>query len=278
MSGGGRRGASSAAASARGIHESTDGGKTWKRVVSTPTNGLPHGTMGRIAFDWSRSNPKMLYAQIEVAPDKEPRNLEAEAAAAAARGAGGGGRGAAAAGAGAAGAAGAAGGGAARAGAAGGGGGQGGGRGGQAAAPNPQSSGIWRSADSGKTWEFRSNQNQRPMYFSQIRVDPNNPDIVYVGGVNAQKSTDGAKTFDWPERHGPRGQPRDLDRSAEQPARDVRQRRRLGRLVGRRRDVGSAAAPGRGPALLRVGGHAASLLGLHGPPGQRVMVRAEFDA
>ena len=33
------------------------------------------------------------------------------------------------------------------------------------------------------------------MYFSQIRCDPNNPNTVYVGGVNPQKSIDGAKTF-----------------------------------------------------------------------------------
>jgi len=33
------------------------------------------------------------------------------------------------------------------------------------------------------------------MYFSQIRVDPNNPDIVYAGGVNPMKSTDGGKTW-----------------------------------------------------------------------------------
>jgi hypothetical protein len=134
-------------------------------MAATPTNGLPHGTMGRIAFDWSRSNPKVIYAQIEVAPDKEPKDPAAEAAAAAA---GGGGRGGG-----------------------GGGGGQGGGRGNQP--PNPQTNGIWRSMDGGKTWEFRSNENQRPMYFSQIRVDPNNPDVVYVGGVNSQKSIDGAQ-------------------------------------------------------------------------------------
>ena len=163
-----------------GIHETVDGGKTWKPVKSTPTNGLPRGTMGRIAFDWSRSNPNVLYAQIEVAPDKEP--AEAAPAAAPADPAAAGGRGGAA----GAGAGGGRGGG-------GGGGGQGGGRGG--GAPNPQASGIWRSADKGKTWEYRSSQNQRPMYFSQIRVDPNNPDVVYVGGVNAQKSIDGAKTF-----------------------------------------------------------------------------------
>ena len=33
------------------------------------------------------------------------------------------------------------------------------------------------------------------MYYSQIRVDPNNPENVYVGGLNFSKSTDGGKTF-----------------------------------------------------------------------------------
>ena len=90
-----------------------------------------------------------------------------------------------------------------------------GGRGGGRSRPNPQSNGIWRSLDKGKTWDVPvSNENQRPMYFSQIRVDPNNPDIVYVGGVNPQKSIDGGKTFTPIQRHGSRRQPRDLDRSA----------------------------------------------------------------
>ena len=40
-----------------------------------------------------------------------------------------------------------------------------------------------------------SNENQRPMYFSQIRVDPNNPDVVYLGGVGPTKSVDGGKTW-----------------------------------------------------------------------------------
>jgi len=77
-----------------GIHESVDGGKTWKRLTATAANGLPRGTMGRIDMDWCKTNPKVIYAQIEVASDKEPRNPAAEAAAAAAGGGGGrGGRG-----------------------------------------------------------------------------------------------------------------------------------------------------------------------------------------
>ena len=40
-----------------------------------------------------------------------------------------------------------------------------------------------------------SNENNRPMYYSQIRVDPSNSDTVYVGGLNFSKSTDGGKKF-----------------------------------------------------------------------------------
>jgi len=156
-----------------GLHQSTDGGKTWRKLAG---GGLPRGTMGRIGLDWSRSNPNVIYAQIEVAADKEPPAPAGAAPPAGGRGAG----------------AGAAGGGA---GAGGGGFGGGQGRGGPPPPPDPTTSGIWRSADKGKTWTFMSNQNQRPMYYSQIRVDPNNETVVYVGGVQPAKSTDGGKTF-----------------------------------------------------------------------------------
>src|SRR6185369_821101 len=63
------------------------------------------------------------------------------------------------------------------------------------APPNPKRSGVWRSDDKGKTWRIVSNENNRPMYYSQIRVDAKNPEIVYVGGLNFSKSTDGGKTF-----------------------------------------------------------------------------------
>jgi photosystem II stability/assembly factor-like uncharacterized protein len=148
-----------------GLYESTDGGRTWKKQSG---NGLPRGTMGRIALDFSRSNPNVVYAQIEVAADREPAPAGGAAAPAGGRG-----------GAGAAGA--------------GGGGGAGGGRG--EAPADPTRSGVWRSSNGGRSWTYMSSQNQRPMYFSQIRVDPTNPDIVYVGGVGPMKSTDGGKTW-----------------------------------------------------------------------------------
>src|ERR1041384_4082375 len=60
---------------------------------------------------------------------------------------------------------------------------------------DPKKSGVWRSDDKGKTWHIVSNENNRPMYYSQIRVDPTNPENVYVGGLNFSKSTDGGKKF-----------------------------------------------------------------------------------
>ena len=61
--------------------------------------------------------------------------------------------------------------------------------------PDPKRSGIWRSDDKGKTWRFLNNTNDRPMYYSQVRVDPANSEIVYTGGAPFFKSVDGGKTF-----------------------------------------------------------------------------------
>ena len=61
--------------------------------------------------------------------------------------------------------------------------------------PGPQGSGIWRSDDKGATWKLTSDQNGRAMYFSQIRVDPKDPDTVWALERTLYKSTDGAKTF-----------------------------------------------------------------------------------
>ena len=55
--------------------------------------------------------------------------------------------------------------------------------------------GVYASRDRGDTWEKLSGTNPRPMYFSMIRVDPNNSERVYVGGQNLMRSDDGGRTF-----------------------------------------------------------------------------------
>jgi photosystem II stability/assembly factor-like uncharacterized protein len=57
--------------------------------------------------------------------------------------------------------------------------------------------GVYRSTDRGETWTRMAdiNANPRPMYFSQIRVDPNNDQRVWVAGVTMQYSDDGGKTW-----------------------------------------------------------------------------------
>jgi photosystem II stability/assembly factor-like uncharacterized protein len=139
------------------IWKSTDGGETWKRL----TEGIPGGPLGRIAVDLSRHRPNILYALIEgpTAP---------------------GGRGGP--------------------GGAGGAGGEeapgaaGGGRSTISQGVNQTPTGLYRSDDAGATWRKVNNANPRPMYFSQVRVDPNDPDVVFFGGVDLHKTTDGGKT------------------------------------------------------------------------------------
>src|SRR5688500_8200474 len=151
-----------------GIWKTIDAGKTWKKLEGA---GLPEGILGRIGLDVSRSNPNIVYAQIEVgtstgtggeetpggqvapspspSPSASPSPSVAPSPAASPT----------------------------------------------PRPPDPKRSGVWRSDDKGKTWRVVSNENNRPMYYSQIRVDPKNPETVYVGGLNFSKSTDGGKTF-----------------------------------------------------------------------------------
>ena len=60
---------------------------------------------------------------------------------------------------------------------------------------HPKESGTYRSEDAGASWTKMSATNPRPMYFSQIRIDPNNDLHVYVLGVSLHISDDGGKTF-----------------------------------------------------------------------------------
>ena len=70
----------------------------------------------------------------------------------------------------------------------------GGGRGGGGGALNAAPTGMYRSDDAGATWRKVSNANPRPMYFSQVRIDPNDPEVVYLGGVDLHQTLDGGKT------------------------------------------------------------------------------------
>ena len=138
------------------LHKSTDGGDTWTKVTGT---GFPTGPLGRIAVDVFRHSPTIVYALVE----------GPASAAAGGRGQGGG-----------------AGGGA-------------GGQGGPGMAPQGATTGAtgtYRSTDGGATWTKMSATNARPMYFSQLRIDPVNPDRVYLGGVGLHLSVDGGRTFE----------------------------------------------------------------------------------
>jgi photosystem II stability/assembly factor-like uncharacterized protein len=73
-------------------------------------------------------------------------------------------------------------------------GGGGGGRG-TATGVDQNATGLYRSDDSGDSWRKVNNENARPMYFSQVRVDPNDPDTVFMGGVKLHLTTDGGKTI-----------------------------------------------------------------------------------
>jgi photosystem II stability/assembly factor-like uncharacterized protein len=56
-------------------------------------------------------------------------------------------------------------------------------------------SGVYRSDDAGAHWTKVSNTNPRPMYFSEVRVDPNDAHRVYLLGTRVMISDDGGKTF-----------------------------------------------------------------------------------
>src|SRR5688572_9561496 len=150
------------------LWKSEDAGRTWTKLTGS---GLPQGTYGRIAVDVARSNPNVVYAQIETDGGDSAAVVL------------GGGRG--------------------------GGydwcnnGAVGRGFGGNTPPSDtlkpPAASrarpGLYRSENKGRSWTLVSNCNGRPMYFSNIRIDPTNHNVVYLANVRGTKSLDGGRTF-----------------------------------------------------------------------------------
>ena len=228
------------------IWKSTDAGKTWNKLTG---NGLPPGTYGRIALDVSRSNPNVVYAQVEAGatgtPVQTPPVQQTAATESTPPGAA------------AVTPAGTTGGPGGRAGQPGGatppsgqpaqpatqpanvGGGRAAfnwcnnagpskgfpvGRGGFVGAQpqgprtppplDPKDGGVLRSENKGQTWTLVSNCNSRPMYFSQLRVDPSSDKTIYVAGLPVAKSLDGGKTFVTLDESGGGGEPGHVDQHA----------------------------------------------------------------
>lgn len=103
-----------------GLHRSTDGGATWKKV-----SGVPEGE-GRIGLARSPSDPDVVYAIAEAANDR---------------------------------------------------------------------GGVFRSADNGASWRRQGPYSTSGNYYSEIFVDPRNPDRVYAMDVRTMVSDDAGRTF-----------------------------------------------------------------------------------
>ncbi|MEN9303487.1 MAG: hypothetical protein RL264_1916 [Bacteroidota bacterium] len=65
-------------------------------------------------------------------------------------------------------------------------------------AEKAEEKGLYRSEDGGNSWQFLCGDfglTVRPFYFSRITVDPKNPDIIAKAGLFGSISRDGGKTF-----------------------------------------------------------------------------------
>ncbi|MDX1479494.1 MAG: hypothetical protein R3301_17395, partial [Saprospiraceae bacterium] len=74
-----------------------------------------------------------------------------------------------------------------------------------------EGAGLYRSDDQGKSFRLVSDKYElldRPFYYCNVDVDPNNPDIIYVNSTRFWKSEDGGRT--WRSRPVPHGDNHDI--------------------------------------------------------------------
>ena len=58
-----------------------------------------------------------------------------------------------------------------------------------------EGTGTYRSEDGGESWRKVNDRNPRPMYYSHVVVDPTDADRIYVLGTSAYRSEDGGESF-----------------------------------------------------------------------------------
>lgn len=175
------------------LYKTTDAGKTWKKI----TKGVPPSPLGRIGLAFYRKDPKMMVATIEYRPPTDATPAARTEGGTAPAGGGGGTAGGGGGGAAAGGAGGRPGGGQGGGGGRPGGGGQGGagGGGGGQGGVRTFAGGTYVSKDHGDSWTKVNNLNPRPFYFSTPKVDPSDPQRIYVLGVSLHMSENGGETF-----------------------------------------------------------------------------------
>ncbi|MGH7481468.1 MAG: WD40/YVTN/BNR-like repeat-containing protein, partial [Longimicrobiales bacterium] len=64
----------------------------------------------------------------------------------------------------------------------------------EAARSGQKGTGLYRSEDGGRTWTWMNEEDSRPFYYSQVRVDPSDPDVVVWSSGPVQLSKDGGET------------------------------------------------------------------------------------
>ncbi len=141
------------------IYKSDDAGATWTKVEG----GLPGGFLGRIGIDISKSNPDVMYANIENVNVEGMKNKE---------------------------------------------------RAKQLLEGIPLGKGqkvvgdeVYRSDDGGSTWKKASPDGESvgggpAYYYQQVRIDPNDPEHVYILGVRMWETVDGGENWKRPFRFG----------------------------------------------------------------------------